>query len=700
MTIPQRILLHVAIGAGIVIAVATTVTYGIVFSSAKRRDLNHLETYVIERVRREEVGFQKVEENLRLVRGQFLKRMEAAIPGDFEAKWNERFALFPDGSWRSRTNFLDGRKFSTLWAHKLCPLTTELKSAVLRAQDICDELLPGWADAFPSCYFVLPGWLNIGFDPRIPSWVWDTPADYDAADLEWFQLAMPARPPKDNLYWTGVIEEPTTKVPIVSVYLPILSAGRFLGSIGHDKYVNQMMEEITRSDLSGARHVIFRADGRMVAHPTKLKEILATKGRLLMQSCGEADLASLYQEVHARAERSFSGFEPKSGCYYSVARLAGPDWFFLTTIPREWLHQQAYQSARWVLWSGLVSLALVLTFLAATLRRQIAQPLVELTRATKQMSGGDVAARARVERDDELGELAGAFNEMAGRVASRDAELRHLNVDLEHRVGARTIELTEANRSLAAAREDALRLLARERELNELKSNFVSLVSHEFRTPLEIILSSVDNLDRYHDRLMPEKRGQLLHSIRKSVRRMAGMMEEVLVLGRLETDRVTFHRAPLDLSGLCRRLCDEIESATSRRCPIELRMNNPAAWASGDESLLRHIFTNLLVNAVKYSTAGQSVDFSVQREEDSAVFQISDRGCGIPLADQQRIFQAFHRGSNVQQIPGTGLGLLIVHRCVALHGGEIKFESVEGQGTTFTVTLPLFVNLPEPAPEI
>src|SRR6185369_582603 len=111
------------------------------------------------------------------------------------------------------------------------------------------------------------------------------------------------------------------------------------------------------------------------------------------------------------------------------------------------------------------------------------------------------------------------------------------------RVTLRTAELSDANLSLAKAREEALGLLARERELNELKSEFVSLVSHEFRTPLEIIMSSVDNLDRYHDRLPPEKRQQLLQSINKSVRRMAGMMEEVLVLGRLETDRITFKPA-------------------------------------------------------------------------------------------------------------------------------------------------------------
>ena len=409
-----------------------------------------------------------------------------------------------------------------------------------------------------------------------------------------------------------------------------------------------------------------------------------------MQDSGESALASLFRAVSARTERQFAGYDGASASYYSVARLAGPEWFFLTTMPRKQLQRQAFQSAQWVLWSGLVSLTLVLGFLATTLRRQIAQPLAELTRATKQMSMGDVSARAAVGRDDELGALAGSFNEMAARVASRDAELRQLNQDLEQRVVLRTSELSEANRSLDEAREEALRLLARERELSELKTSFVSLVSHEFRTPLEIIMSSVDNLGRYHDRLPPEKRQQLLHTIHKAVRRMADMMEEVLVLGRLENDRMTFKPAALEIRSFCRRLCDEIESATGKCCPIHLQMNGAPEHASGDESLLRHIFTNLLSNAVKYSSPNQSVDFVMEPEGEKAICRVTDHGCGIPEADQKRLFQAFHRGSNVRQIPGTGLGLLIVQRCVALHGGEIHFASVEGEGTTFTVALPLF----------
>ncbi len=238
--------------------------------------------------------------------------------------------------------------------------------------------------------------------------------------------------------------------------------------------------------------------------------------------------------------------------------------------------------------------------------------------------------------------------------------------------------------------EELTRALAREKELSELKSNFVSMVSHEFRTPLEIIISSADNLQRYHDRLPLEKRQQLLQSIHRAVMRMSGMMEEVLVLGRLETDRITFNPTQIDLPAFCQRLCDEIESATNRRCPVGLELKGSLDNATGDEGLLRHIFTNLLSNAVKYSAPGQPIDFVILREHDTAICRVGDQGCGIPEADQKHLFQAFRRGSNVRQVPGTGLGLMIVRRCIELHGGEITFESRETRGTTFTVRLPLF----------
>jgi PAS domain S-box-containing protein len=240
------------------------------------------------------------------------------------------------------------------------------------------------------------------------------------------------------------------------------------------------------------------------------------------------------------------------------------------------------------------------------------------------------------------------------------------------------------------AEAELLRALAREKELSALKSNFVSMVSHEFRTPLGVIMSSSEILQDYLEELDPGEREGHLRSIARNTRRMSELMEEVLVLGRLDAGKMDFNPAPLDLRILCSRLVDEVHSATDRLCPIELNAGDVPGEAHGDERLLRHILLNLLTNAVKYSEAGQPVDFVLHRDEGEAVCTIRDHGIGIPEADQPHLFNAFHRGHNVGQRPGTGLGLVIVKRCVELHGGKIAVKSKPGEGTTMTVRLPMF----------
>ncbi|MBV8223693.1 MAG: HAMP domain-containing histidine kinase, partial [Verrucomicrobia bacterium] len=234
-----------------------------------------------------------------------------------------------------------------------------------------------------------------------------------------------------------------------------------------------------------------------------------------------------------------------------------------------------------------------------------------------------------------------------------------------------------------------LRTVAREKELSRLRSNFVSMVSHEFRTPLGIIQSSAEILEDYHDQLEPAEREDHLQSIRNNTRRMAQTMEEVLLIGSLEAGKMEFKPAALDLRVFARKLVEEVLSATQRRCPIELSFSEMPAEIHVDERLLQHIFTNLLTNAIKYSHVGRTVRFELGRLETDIVCVVRDEGIGIPEADREWLFTAFHRAQNVGGRPGTGLGLVIVKRCVDLHGGKIDVESKLGEGTSVTVRLPI-----------
>jgi PAS domain S-box-containing protein len=244
---------------------------------------------------------------------------------------------------------------------------------------------------------------------------------------------------------------------------------------------------------------------------------------------------------------------------------------------------------------------------------------------------------------------------------------------------------------------ELLRTVAREKELSRLRSNFVSMVSHEFRTPLGIIQSSAEILQDYHDQLEAAERADHLQSIRNNTHRMAQIMEEVLLIGSLEAGKMEFKPVALDPRVFARSLVEEVLSATQRRCPVELSLSEMPAEIHVDERLLRYIFTNLLTNAIKYSHVGRVVHFEVRRTKREIVSAVRDEGIGIPEADREWLFTAFHRAQNVGDRPGTGLGLVIVKRCVDLHGGKIKVESKLDEGTSVIVRLPILSPQSRPA---
>ncbi len=243
----------------------------------------------------------------------------------------------------------------------------------------------------------------------------------------------------------------------------------------------------------------------------------------------------------------------------------------------------------------------------------------------------------------------------------------------------------------AKARLDSQRTLAlraaldAEREVGRLRGQFVSSVSHEFRTPLSVIVSSADLLESYGPQLDAARSSEAVAQIQDSAARLAEMVDEILLLSRLESGRVQPRADDVDLSQLCHVVAREVATATRDRCPISVEASGSAR---SDATLLRSILANLLGNAVKYSPAGSPIRLAAEQRGGATVFTVSDRGIGIPAPDLARVGEAFHRAANVGDTPGTGLGLAIVRRSAALLGGTFSIESEEGRGTTATLTLP------------
>ena len=266
--------------------------------------------------------------------------------------------------------------------------------------------------------------------------------------------------------------------------------------------------------------------------------------------------------------------------------------------------------------------------------------------------------------------------------SKRDATLLFV-VDATARVQA------EENQRLALQQQIAL---------NDMKARFITMASHEFRTPLATIHGSVELLQHYDDRMPADKKQQTLQKIDDAVERMTHMLENVLVIGRTDAGRLEFKPRTLSVTTFCQGLVDELRSAMTRQLVgVQLQLELPPTeqlyWL--DDTLIRNIVGNLLSNAIKYSPQGGNVRFSVRDKGDALVFTVSDQGIGIPEADQAQLFVSFHRASNVGPIAGTGLGLSIVKEAVTCHLGDIRVDSTLGQGSTFTVTLPTHVCTPE-----
>jgi hypothetical protein len=239
------------------------------------------------------------------------------------------------------------------------------------------------------------------------------------------------------------------------------------------------------------------------------------------------------------------------------------------------------------------------------------------------------------------------------------------------------------------AEEDMLDTLRREKELSELKSRFVTLASHEFKTPLSVILSSVSLIEKYPETDQQDKRLKHIHRIKSNVNNLKQILNDFLSLEKLEDGIVKNCPVETDLDLLVRETIHDTEEAVTKGQEVRLHTtgNHRPVWV--DAQLLRNILNNLLSNAIKYSPQGGSIDVTLSYGPVAVDIEVKDQGIGIPAEDRPHLFERFFRASNTTGISGTGLGLSIIRRYLDLMGGHIQLDSQPGQGSTFRVTLPV-----------
>ncbi|MFN7013628.1 MAG: ATP-binding protein [Bacteroidia bacterium] len=266
--------------------------------------------------------------------------------------------------------------------------------------------------------------------------------------------------------------------------------------------------------------------------------------------------------------------------------------------------------------------------------------------------------------------------------------IKKLNTELEHRVKERTEELAEAINRLAESKQEVLQALERERELNELKSRFVTTASHEFRTPLGTILSSVSLIARYQNTEDQSKREKHIERIKSAVNNLTEILNDFLSLEKLEEGIIRNNPTSLHLEKFMKDIIDEMRALLKPGQYIHYQHSGDFEIVL-DSQLLKNVMLNLISNAIKYSPENKEIWVKSELVNNNLKIDVIDKGIGIPDEDKPHMFERFFRANNAGNIQGTGLGLNIVKKYIELMDGTITFESQYGKGTTFTVMIPI-----------
>ncbi len=267
-----------------------------------------------------------------------------------------------------------------------------------------------------------------------------------------------------------------------------------------------------------------------------------------------------------------------------------------------------------------------------------------------------------------------------------NTKIEELNNELEEKVELRTKQLQDTLQELESSKDELTKALSKEKELSDLKSRFVSMASHEFRTPLSTILSSASLVAKYIEAEEQEKRNKHIHRIKSSVNNLTNLLNEFLSIGKIEDGKILANNIDFNVKDLITALCTEMEAiAKAGQRVIYKHTGEETIFL--DPSLLRNIITNLLSNAIKFSPETGVIEVTSKVTENEIILHIKDSGIGISKEDQEHLFERFFRGTNVTNIQGTGLGLHIVGKYIEILDGKIDFVSDLEKGTTFIITI-------------
>lgn len=733
-SLTQKTLINMALRVTAVIIVSAGVSYVHVISRLEAQTQTQLEKYITQRGQQESTIFQLAEDNLTSLRDRLVYELQQPTSIDFQAELQRQYFSWNDGT---RRNFpqnrplkeFDSTRYAGAFIGRNVKMTEELQRLILTANKVVTAYGAAWSNRFVDTYFLTPENTAVNYWKGVPIAL-AAPPDIYSPQEEYFYIADPQHNPSRSPQWTGVYLDPSINVWMVSAIVPVYQGDRFLGVVGHDVVLTDLMQHTIQDQLPGTYNLIFRADGRLIVDPRRTTAIQQAQGKLTIDAVQDPHLQRIFQLV-TKAQTSNHVLEnSQDGEYLAVTRLQGPNWYLVTVYPKSLLSGTAWDMARFILMSGALALLVEVLLLFSVLQQQIAQPLQQLTAASHQLANGDFAINLDATRQDELGVLAGAFNSMASQIKTSFIELEEVNNALELRVEERTIKLQE---TLVELRRTQAQMIQNEK-MSAL-GQLVAGVAHEINNPVNFIHANLTYIENYAQDLL--KFIQLYqHHYPHPVAEIQTQAEnfdleftlndlpKMLSSMKIGTDRI--QEIVLSLRNFSR--LDEAElkavdihegidstllilqhrlQAQPQRSAIEVIKNyGDLPLISCYPGQLNQVFMNILSNAIDALEEANQQRTSVEITtyphtiwihtqlitENQIMISIADNGLGVSDIAITRLFDPFFTTKDVGK--GSGLGLSISYQIVTeLHQGKLDCNSTPGKGAEFVINLPIAANL-------
>lgn len=423
-SIAKKTLLNLAVRIAIVIIVMTAITYYHVTRVITNQNLEQLAKYVAERGQSSSVTFELAADNHAVLKKEIINRIGKNQPESLTSLFNKQMVRFEDGSTRTPLEDFDGTRQAGAFIAKNVTIDDDLKRRMLLFIELSNQYGEAWHHRLQNIYFTTPENTIVVYWPEYSSWAHELEADYDMSGEEWVRIANKDNNPLRESVWTGLFYEKISSTWMVSIETPVDYRGRHIATIGHDIPLNDLIDRTLGESLEGSYNIIFRQDGRLIAHPAKTEELKKEQGTYDINKSDSRNLKTIYQKVTSAGKDSTIIENQENDEYLVFTRMNETDWYFVTVYPKSLVQATAFSTARLILILGVLSLVVELAIFFLVLRKYITRPLQDLMSAVRSIAKGNYGIQLNDSRDDEIGRISKSFNDMVVKVQQRSDELK------------------------------------------------------------------------------------------------------------------------------------------------------------------------------------------------------------------------------------------------------------------------------------